>query len=429
VFLNRWGSVAMDALRKISSHAFTLIVLFLAVSSDFADSLDSLLVTSLAINRNVVFAATSDCKLAWSADTGKTWSIQAVGLCPADVPPWARKIYDIKILCDTVYIATYCGIFRSATAALDWKEISTGITDLRITGLHVCNGNLFAGGYDGAYRFSFTSATWKKLLVDSAIVNVRGNFPCSAITHTASTLVIAYNSRLYSSADYGDSWKNISNAVVVVPDSVKAKIGTFYDTLRFIDYLGASNTTITAANFDGSVFVSRDLGASWTLTRPGCPICDMITMPGFFSDSTGSYAGTRDHIEVSHDNGAHWLTTDTLHPGATVFARLGDLMAVGTTQGVFFSRDEFQTMSRSNVPAIANSPRSLDMQTSQRVVEMEQFDLRGRRLTKYNTFLPLGRYSASGMFITKLRFETGRWATTVPSAQLKSSCTCAKQRF
>ena len=214
-----------------------------------------------------------------------------------------------------------------------------------------------------------------------------------------------------------------------MPDSVKSRFGTFYDSLRFIDYLGASNNTITAAGSDGAVFVSGDLGASWTLTRPGCPPCDMITMPGFFSDSTSSYAGTNNRIEVSHDNGIHWLTTDTLHPGPIVFTRFGDLMVVGTTQGVFFSRDEFKIMSRSIVPANANSPRSPDIHPSQRVVKMEQFDLQGRRLPKYNSFSPVGGYAASGMFITKLRFETGRWVTSVPSVRLKSSFTCAKRRL
>jgi hypothetical protein len=412
----------MNTSRKVPPYSFTIIILLLTVLSIFAVSLDSLQVTSLAINRNAVFAGTSDGSLAWSADTGKTWTIQAVGLCTANVAG-ARRIYDIKILRDTIYIATYCGIFRSAIGSVGWKDVSTGLTDLRSITLHLFNGALFAGGNNGVYRFSPVNVGWQKLTVDSVTAPSSGYLPCRAITHTGPTIIAAYNSRVYSTENNGDSWKNISTALVAMPDSIKTRFSTFYDSLRFIDYLGASNSTITAAGFDGSVFVSSDLGASWTLTRAGCPWCDMIMMLGFFSDSVGSfYAGPSNRIDVSHDGGVHWTTASTSAPffGSAVFVRFGDLMAVGTTQGVFFSGNEFKTVSRSIVPSTAHPFRSHTTYVSQRVVATELFDLQGRRLPSYDASSAKGGHTASGIFITKLRLKTGRCAPPTSSARLKS---------
>jgi len=140
----------------------------------------------------------------------------------------------------------------------------------------------------------------------------------------------------------------------------------------------------------------------------------------FFYDNflVGCFLGTNNRIEVSHDGGVHWSMGGATQPGPAVFGRFGDLMAVGTTQGVFFSRDEFKTVSRSIAPTIANSFRSLTTHVSQRVVGKELFDLQGRRLPN-DAFSTVGRHGASGMIISKLRFETGRRVTSIPSARLK----------
>jgi hypothetical protein len=149
----------------------------------------------------------------------------------------------------------------------------------------------------------------------------------------------------------------------------------------------------------------------------------MIMMSGFFSDSAGSfYAGPSNRIDVSHDGGVHWTTAVTSSPvaGFAVFLRFGDLMAVGTNKGVFFSENEFKTASRCIVPSTAHPFRFLTPQVSQHVVAKELFDLRGRRMQNRDVPSNPGRNTASGMFITKLRLQTGRGAPPIPSVRLKS---------
>jgi hypothetical protein len=131
----------------------------------------------------------------------------------------------------------------------------------------------------------------------------------------------------------------------------------------------------------------------------------MIMMSGIFSDSVCSfYAGPSNRIDVSHDAGIHWTTATAAAPpiGSAVFARFGGLMAMGTTQGVFFSSNEFKTASRSIVPSTVHSFQSATMHVSQQAGAIDLFDLQGRRLPE------TGGCGATGMVVIKPRLETGR---------------------
>ncbi|HEV2784111.1 MAG TPA: glycosyl hydrolase [Actinophytocola sp.] len=145
--------------------------------------------------------------------------------------------------------------------------------------------------------------------------------------------------RLNRSTDNGVTWTPISPDLTGGPGQDTYPFGT-------ISTVAAAGPVIYVGTDDGRVWVTRDLGATWTLVLSGQPwvtrvVVDPRSAGTVYITLSGYRSGSpRPHIMVSRNFGASWTDLSGNLPQAPVndliLAR-GGLLYAATDQGVFVS--------------------------------------------------------------------------------------------
>lgn len=178
-----------------------------------------------------------------------------------------------------IYTCTSQGVFRSSDNGANWISKSSGLTDLRGSGILSVGTRLFFVSPVGVFMSSNKGDNWSS--AGLAATDVR------SITAINNTLFVGTNGAgIYKSTDWGSNWVSVNNGL--------------NGATNFRAMESKGNTLFAAGPIGTGVFRSTDLGANWTLLRGGI--------------ASGSYRG---------------------------FARNTDLIVAGSFgAGVFYSKDD-----------------------------------------------------------------------------------------
>ncbi len=161
-----------------------------------------------------------------------------------------------------------------------------------------CEGNtIFAGGRNKIYHSTDNGNTFVTINLNFSfsIVNIY------SITAAGSTLFMATSyDGVYKSTDNGTTW--FSANVGMGPKDVRALTIT------------NSSTVIAGTHYVG-MYRSTDLGLSWNKSMTGFPAG--ISILSLLESESSIYAGTRDGVYRTDDNGDNWMkltgTNDTIN--------------------------------------------------------------------------------------------------------------------
>jgi hypothetical protein len=213
-----------------------------------------------------------------------------------------------------IFTCTSQGVFRSADNGATWTQKSSGITDLRTSGIIYTQGYVIVVTPSGVFRSANQGDTWETAGLEQKDVR--------CVAAIQGVLVAGTNGEgIYRSVDLGKNW-------------VAANTGLSSSNFRAIETNG---TTLFAAGGVGSgVFRSTDQGVSWTLLTNGLP---SSSYRGFASNSQLIVAGSFGAgVFYSTNNGDTWTAINQGLPDLTIFdLELNEayITAATNTQGVF----------------------------------------------------------------------------------------------
>jgi photosystem II stability/assembly factor-like uncharacterized protein len=314
-------------------------------------------IESLAYIDDAIYAGTYTDGLYGSTDDGITWFPLNSGIETEDV----TAIVDLP---GYLFIGTFgSGVFRSTDAGQTWLPSSNG-TNLYVTAMVAKDPYIFAGtSGDGVYRSSDNGETWEQLFEYYSILSmgVSGNRIFAATYgstfvstdngdnwtdvadlsgaapwsfYSEADLVIAgCVNEIYRSTDQGISFIRIPltfpfgivNVYSIASAGSALFMGTSYDGVYKSTDNGSSwfaanegmgpkdvravtsteSSTLIAGSHYVGVFRSTDLGVGWNKSMSGFPAG--LTISSMLSTGAGVFAGTRDGVYRTTDNGATWL--------------------------------------------------------------------------------------------------------------------------
>ncbi|MGN9758766.1 WD40/YVTN/BNR-like repeat-containing protein [Streptomyces sp. SD31] len=156
--------------------------------------------------------------------------------------------------------------------------------------------------------------------------------------------VLYYGSEVLNrSTDGGETWQPVSPDLTGGPGP--DPIYTNYGTITSIAPAGDGRTVYVGTD-DGRVWVTRDLGATWTKLAEGLPwvtrvVVDPKNPDRVWTTHSGYRSGSSlPHVYGSTDGGRHWRNLSGNLPAAPVndlVVARGGILYIGTDQGVFTS--------------------------------------------------------------------------------------------
>ncbi|MEY4607893.1 MAG: hypothetical protein RL625_110 [Gemmatimonadota bacterium] len=213
-----------------------------------------------------------------------------------------------------LYSSASQGVFRSSDLGVTWTSKSTGITDLRTSGIVKAGTRLYVVGPSGVFRSDNQGDSWAA----AGLVGV----DVRSIAALGDVIVVGTNGAgIMKSVDFGATW-------------VPSNTGLSGTTFRAVEVKG---TTLFLGGANGSsVFRSTDGGNSWTQLAGGLPA---TSVRGFASNDQFIVAGTfGSGVFYSKNNGDTWAELNTGLSDKSIFDLVisnGFLIAATNTGGVF----------------------------------------------------------------------------------------------
>ena len=244
-------------------------------------------VTSMVIDDDYIFAGTISDGGQRSSDNGITWTEKLPD--PFGVGAVCKS--GNKLIAS---VSNYT--LESTDHGENWSYISA--LDGAIIFTYYCEGsNIFAGGQNKLYRSTDNGNTFTtiNLVFPFGIVNIY------SITSIGSTLFAGTSyDGVYSSTDNGSTWSPANQGMG--PKNIRAVTTT------------NSSTLIAGSHYVG-MYRSTDMGVSWNKSVSGFPAG--ISILSLLGSESGIYAGTRDGVYQTEDNGNSWVkltgTNDTIN--------------------------------------------------------------------------------------------------------------------
>jgi hypothetical protein len=214
-----------------------------------------------------------------------------------------------------IYTCTSQGVYRSSDNGATWISKSSGLTDLRGSGILNVGSRLFFVGPTGVFVSADQGDNWNAAGLSTTDVR--------SIAAIENTLFVGTNGfGIYKSVDWGANWVAVNNGLNGAPN------------FRAMESKG--NKLFAAGPTGTGVFRSTDLGANWTLLSGGL---STGSYRGFASNSqlivAGSFGGG---VFYSKDDGNSWKAINTGLTDLTIFdLELNEkyIIAATNTQGVF----------------------------------------------------------------------------------------------
>ncbi|MBC7748425.1 MAG: hypothetical protein H7Z76_07595 [Methylotenera sp.] len=214
-----------------------------------------------------------------------------------------------------IYTCTSQGTFRSSDNGVTWVSKSSGLTDLRGSGILNVGSRLFYVSPTGVFTSTNQGDSWSGAGLSTTDVR--------SIAAINNTLFVGTNGAgIYKSDDWGATWVAINNGL--------------NGATNFRAMESKGNTLFAAGPTGTGVFRSTDLGTNWTLLSGGLA---SGSYRGFASNSklivAGSFGGG---VFYSKDDGNNWTEINSGLTDLTIFdLELNDkyIIAATNTKGVF----------------------------------------------------------------------------------------------
>lgn len=274
-------------------------------SVSFTD--DNIVITSFAMNENVVLAGTSGKGIFLSMDKGKSWKETGSGLGNLEIK---SVVYHKNLFFAAVAGE---GIFYSADNGNNWMKADSPLSDLSISVLASIGDVLFAGSDSGIiYSSSDNAKNWKSLSLAAGTKITSLNAEGSIIY--AGTL----GQGVFKSTDIGANWRNMNNGLIN----------------GFVTSLSLNGSRVFASDQGMGVYFSSDGGENWRLVNSNFVNDSLITSLAFCESSI--IAGTLNSgVFISSDNGRQWngINTGLTSAYVNVFMEHNSDLFAGTRNG------------------------------------------------------------------------------------------------
>jgi hypothetical protein len=245
----------------------------------------------------------------FSVDTGASW-------VPLFRQP-SSPVMSLLVHSTDLYAGTTDGVFRTTDGGADWSFLHSGFIASGINTFYRDGTTLFAGA-NGLLRTTDDGASW-----------VRTSLPAEVVHSLASYgqyLFAGTGHGVYRSPDRGVHWgeadpfgtMNAIKGVAVIPN-------------------GTSGACLFAATDSVGVYLSTDVGNSWTQRNSGL---EDTVMSFLAVRDTFLFAGTRSGVFRTTLNGTEWVSANEGLAGTVVqcLTFKGDSLFAGTqANGIYMS--------------------------------------------------------------------------------------------
>ncbi|MDP4220179.1 MAG: T9SS type A sorting domain-containing protein [Bacteroidota bacterium] len=263
--------------------------------------------TALGRLGGTVLVATQTGAIYQSSDTGKSWK-------------WRGTLSSASQFASsgTTMIAEGGILYRSADTGATWTKSPPSVSTPDAWGMGANDSSFFVLNSMGVFRSMDHAFTWERVngISSPQVISVNGSFIFMIVRPEVS----ASFGGTYASTDNGESWTHI--------DTMFADRGVLLLT-------DLDNVLFTSIN-DGSLYRSKDRGATWDSLRSGLP--SYVT--AMCADSSFIYALTINNgIYRSNDSGSTWQPVNQSVSGIRRIMSMGSTLFAISHDGVFISVD------------------------------------------------------------------------------------------
>ncbi|NIR95588.1 MAG: hypothetical protein GWO08_18695, partial [Gammaproteobacteria bacterium] len=236
----------------------------------------NLAVTAMVVKDSFIFAGTGSEGVYRSSDNGETW-IQKI--------PGFTGILAMCVSGNTIFASTYGYTYGSTDNGENWFNVQD-LEGAAPWSFYCRDSLIIAGGVNKIY---------KSTDYGSSYMTIDLNFTFSIVNIYSIT---AIGSTLFAATSYDGVYKSTDNGLTWNP----ANLGMGPKDVRALAVSGSS--TLLAGTHYVGLYRSTDMGSQWNKSMAGFPagstIASMLSIESFI------FAGTRDGIYRTADNGASW---------------------------------------------------------------------------------------------------------------------------
>ena len=293
-----------------------------------------------------------------------------------------RNVKALAVSGDTLFASDWnLGVFRFDSRSQSWTEVNNGLFNLHVNTFAVSGGKLFVGTEAGVWVTADNGESWK-----SANSGMDANPGVGEMAVRDNRLLAQGFGGVYASANNGNTWTPVKDSIepdalqippewrrgslnkkvdhmAAINDVVIAGTGggvfrsidrgqTWEESNRGLPYgergaiapsieaLAVIGAKIYAGVEDNGLFISDDLGRSWT--EASRDLRD-LTVNGMVRKGNKLFASTPENgVFVSLDQGRHWKEVGEFFPGKEMLslAGIGDHLLAWTRDDIYFSTDE-----------------------------------------------------------------------------------------
>lgn len=245
-----------------------------------------------------VYIASENQGLIKSLDGGTTWKFINNGIKN-------YLIYDVKISrrkSGQVYAAAWGGgFYESDNGGASWQELNEGLINTAIGSIVLAEDKdqerAFVGTSTQVHQFQEKEKSWKTLTNGLSLWNGPQFQSLVAVASNPILLFMGTEKGLYKKTLGTDGWMEIKGM------KGKRITALLYNPLSKILYAGTVSS--------GGIYMSRDLGASWTASGAGLERSWTRDFAAHPSNAKIVYAATTDRgVIKSNDAGKTWETTN-----------------------------------------------------------------------------------------------------------------------
>lgn len=285
-------------------------------------SLDSGIVTCIAIRGANLFAGTWGGSVFHSTDNGTSWTEGNTGLT-------GQAIVALAVLGTDIFAAAGAfgeeggGVFLSTDSGTTWTTV--GLRDSVVTDLSVSGTNLFAGTWeDGVFLSTDSGTSWSAR--SEGLPEGPPRYPSIEAFAVIDTSLFTgiYGYGVFRTTNDGTSWTDVNSGL----------------TENHIGCLAVSGTNLFAGTVfwsRGSVFRSTNKGESWTEVGSGLPGASVTTLAVSDGILFAGTEGGKPSVFMSSSFGASWTEFSSGLPKTDVNSLVisGMHIFAGTYNGVW----------------------------------------------------------------------------------------------